>query len=178
LGDLFEEIFFDFDRISVLGQSEAFAQAGDVGVDHNAGFDAVGVAEDDVGGFASDPGEVSEGRELAGDVALMVLDEGFCRPDEVFRLVAEEAGGSDEVFDVFLPGGGERFSVGVFFEEGGCHQVDPHVGALGRENGGDEKLEGALVVQLAVGVGVGGAQFLQNGGSPRGLFHAMARRGC
>ena len=97
--------------------------------------------------------------------------------DEVSRLVVEEAGGADEVFDVFLPGGGERFGVGIFFEEGGRHEVDPHVGALGRENGGDEELEGALVVQLAVGVGIGGAQSLQNGGSACGPFHAMARRG-
>ena len=75
LGNLLDEIFFDFDRIGVLGQSEAFTQAGDVGVDHNAGFDPIGVAEDNVGSLASDSGKVGEGCEFAGDFAVMVLDE-------------------------------------------------------------------------------------------------------
>ena len=158
MGDLFEEIFFDFDRISVLGQSEAFAQAGDVGVDHNAGFDAVGVAEDDVGGFASDPGEMGEGFEFAGDFASVVVDEGLGGGADIFRFVAEEAGGTDEVFEVFLARGGHAFGVRVFLEEGGSHQVDAHVGALRGEDGGDEELEGAVVVEFAMGIGVSGAE--------------------
>ena len=158
LGDLFDEVLFDFDRIFLLGQTEALAQAGDVGVDDDAGFDAVGVAEDDVGGFASDPGEMGEGFEFAGDFAFVVVDECLGGGTDIFRFVAEEAGGTDEVFEVFLARGGHAFGVRVFLEEGGGHQVDAHVGALRGEDGGDEELEGAVVVEFAVGVGVGGAE--------------------
>ena len=158
LGDLFDEVFFDFDRVFLFGQAEALAQAGDVGVDDHASFDAVGVAEDDVGGFASDTREMGEGFEFAGDLAVMVLNQGLGGGADVFRFVAEEAGGADDFFEVFLARGGHAFGVGEFLEEGGGHQVDAHVGALRGEDGGDEELEGAVVVEFAVGVGVGGAE--------------------
>ena len=158
LGDELDEVFFDFDRVFLLGQTEALAQAGDVGVDHDAGLDAVGVAEDDVGGFASDPGEMGEGFEFAGDFASVVVDEGLGGGADIFRFVAEEAGGTDEVFEVFLARGGHAFGVRVFLEEGGSHQVDAHVGALRGEDGGDEELEGAVVVEFAMGIGVSGAE--------------------
>ena len=158
LRDLFDEVFFDFDRVFLLGQTEALAQAGDVGVDDDAGFDAVGVAEDDIGGFASDAGEVSEVVEILRNFTVMFPHEGFRGGDEILGFVAEETGGADEVFDVFLFGGSECFGVRVFFEKGGRHHVDAHVGALRGEDGGDEKLEGPLVVEFAMGVGVGGAE--------------------
>ena len=169
--DDFHQILFDFDRVGVLGQSEAFAQAGDVGVDDDTGFDAVGVAEDDIGGFASDAGEVSEGFEISRNFTVMFPHEGLRGGDEILGLVAEETCGADDVFDVFLFGGSECFGVRVFFEKGGRHHVDAHVGALRGEDGGDEELECALVVQFAVGVGVGGAEDVENvdggSGTPR-----------
>jgi hypothetical protein len=158
LRDSLDEVLFDFDRVGFLVQSEAFAQPGDVGVDDDTGFDAEGVAENNIGGFASDPGEMGERFQVAGDFTVMVLDQGVGGGDEVFRFVAEETGGADEFFDVFLFGGGEMSGVRVFFEEGEGHHVDAHVGALRGEDGGDEKLEGPLVVEFAMGVGVGGAE--------------------
>ena len=171
LRDSFDQVLFDFDRVGVLGQSEAFAQAGDVGVHDDTGFNAEGVAENNIGCFASDPGETGERLQVAGDLTVMVLDQGLGGGDEVFRFVAEETGRADEVFDVFLFGDGEVTGVRVFFEEGGGHHVDAHVGALRGEDGGDEELECALVVQFAVGVGVGGAEDVENvdggSGTPR-----------
>jgi len=163
LRDDFHQVFFDFDRVGVFGQTEALAQAGHVGVDHDAGFDAVGVAEDDVGGFASDAGQMGERFEVSGDFAVMEPDQSLGGGDEVFRFVAEETGGADEVFDVLLLRGGEGLGVRVFPEERGCHQIDAHVGALRGEDGGDEELEGSFVVQFAVGVGIGGAEDFEDG---------------
>ena len=162
LRDELDQVFFDFYRVGVPGQAEAFAQAGYVGVDDDPGFDAVGVAEDDVGRFASDPGEMGEGSEFAGDFALVVVDEGLRGGADIFRFVAEEAGGADDFFEVFLPRGGHAFGVGEFLEKGGGHQVDAHVGALRGEDGGDEELECALVVEFTMGVGVGGAEDFQD----------------
>ena len=138
-----------------------------MGIDDDTGFNAVGVAEDDIGGFASDAGEVSEVLEILRNFTVMFPHEGFRGGDEILGFVAEETGGADEVFDVFLFGRSECFGVRVFFEKGGRHHVDAHVGALRGEDGGDEELEGALVVQFAVGVGVGGAEDVEkaDGGS-------------
>jgi hypothetical protein len=162
LGDSLDEVLFDFDRVGVLGQSEAFAQAGDVRVDDDTGFDAESIAENNIGCFASDPGETGERFQVAGDFTVMVLDQGLGGGDEVFRFVAEETGGADEFFDVFLFGGGEMSGVRVFFEEGGGHHVDAHIGALRGEDGGDEELKGTVVIQFAVSVGIGGAEFPKN----------------
>ncbi len=174
MGDSLDEVLFDFDRVGVLGQSEAFAQAGDVGVDDDTGFNAEGVAENNIGCFASDPGEVGERFQVAGDFTVMVLDQGLGGGDEVFRFVAEETGGADEFFDVFLFGGGEMSGVRVFFEEGGGHHVDAHVGALRGEDGGDEELEGTVVIQFAVGVRVGGAEGLEDGRGGSGGWRPVA----
>lgn len=181
LGDDFDEVFFDFDRVFLFGQAEALAQAGDVGVDDDAGLDAVGVAEDDIGGFASDAGEIGEGFEIFGDFAVMLLRDGFGGGNEVLGFIAEKAGGADEVFDVFLLRGGESFGVGVFFKEGGRHHVDADVGALRGEDGGDEELEGARVVEFTMGVGIGLPEDFQNfgggSGTPRPTRGGLAHEG-
>jgi hypothetical protein len=101
---------------------------------------------------------MGEGFEFAGDFAVMDLNQGLGGGADIFCFVAEEAGGADEVFDILLLCGGKRSGVRVFFEERGRHHVDAHVGALRGQNGGNEELERAVVVQLAMGVGVGRAE--------------------
>ena len=71
--DDFDEVLFDFDRIGVFGQSKAFAQARDMRVHHKTRLDAVGVAEDDVGGLASDARKMGEGFEVLGNFTVVFL---------------------------------------------------------------------------------------------------------
>ena len=181
LGDNLYKIPFDFDGVFLFGEAEALAEAGDVGVDDDAGLDAVGVAQDDVGGFASDTGKIGQRFEIFRDLAAVLLRDGFGGSDEIFGFVAEEAGGADEVFDVFLLRGGESFGVGVFFKEGGRHHVDADVGALRGEDGGDEELEGARVVEFTMGVGIGLPEDFQNfgggSGTPRPTRGGLAHEG-
>ena len=47
-----------------------------------------------------------------------------------------------ELLQLGRVGVGEGGGVGVAGEQGGRDQVDAHVGALGRQDGGDEQLEG------------------------------------
>jgi hypothetical protein len=143
---LLDEVLFDFDRVFLSGQAKAPTQAGDVGVDDDTGLDSVGVAEDDVGGFASDAGKIRQGFQIFRDFAIVLLRDGLCGGDEILGFVAEKAGGADEILNVLLLGCGESLGVGVFAEEGGSHQVDADIGALRGQDGGDEELEGAAVV--------------------------------
>src|SRR4051812_6096806 len=48
-----DEVLFDLDGVGVGGEAETFGESGDVGVDGDADVLVVGVAEDDVGGFAA-----------------------------------------------------------------------------------------------------------------------------
>jgi hypothetical protein len=153
-GDEGHEVLFDFDGVGVGGQAETLREAGDVGIDDDADVLGEGVAEDDVGGFAADAAELGEFVHGLGDAAAVFFDDVGRRFADGFGLVAEEAGGLYELFDVFLGGFGEGLGRGVLFEEGGGDEVDADVGALGGEDGGDEELEGIFVVEGTLGVGV------------------------
>ena len=161
-GDNFHKVTFDFDRVAVLGESEALAEASNVRIDNDPGFDAEGVAENNVGGFASDARQVREGFQVAGNLAVMVLGDGGGRGADVFGFVAKEAGRADEFLDVFLRGGGHARCVGKLLEKRGGDHVDAFVGALRGEDGGNEKLESASVIERTMGVRVGAAQNLQD----------------
>ena len=75
-------------------------------------------------------------------------------------------------FSDFLFGAlAESLQGGEAGEEGGGDQIDPGVGALGGQPGGDEQLEGVLVVQGAEGVGVLGLKGLHGQKGQLGTFH-------
>ena len=85
------------------------------------------------------------------------------------RLVAEEAGGADQFFQLGEGGGGHRLGRGEGLEERGGDEIDADVGTLRGEDGGDEELPRALVVEGADGVGVGFLQGVEDGGDAGGV---------
>ena len=60
-------------------------------------------------------------------------------------------------------GGPQGGGVGVALEELGSDGVDARVGGLGRQDGGHEQLEGAVVLEGAGGVGVEGHELVVDG---------------
>ena len=178
LRDEFHEDGLDFFWVGLAGEAEAGGEARDVGVDDDADVLAEGVAEDDVGGFAADAGELDEFVHGLRDVSAMLVDEEPAAGADVFGLGAVEADGAE----VVLEGGGIGLGVvargAVFFEEGGGDFIDLHVGALRGEDGGDEEFEGIGEGEFAVGVGVdAGEDFAEGSGALGGgeLFHVGAK---
>lgn len=68
-GDDGLEVLLDGDGVGAGGELEASGEAENVGVDDDAGGDAVPGAEDDVGGFARDAGELEHLVHGVGDFA-------------------------------------------------------------------------------------------------------------
>ncbi len=172
-----KQVLFDFFRSFGVGESEALGEALDVGVDNDAFGAAKDFAEDDVGGFSADAWELNEGVEGVGDGAVVVFKEGAGAALNVASFGAEEAGGLDEGFefregDFSVVAGG--FASG---EKGGGDLIDSGVGALGGEDGGDEEIEGGMIVEFAVGVGVGEGEALEEGRPRGGFFGASGTRG-
>ncbi len=100
LGELGDEVAFDHRDGCVLGcEVEAFGDSFDVGVDDDAGVDAEGVSEDDVGGFAGDSSEGEEFFHRARDLAAEALADGGHGLVDGEGFVAEEAEGLDEGLD-------------------------------------------------------------------------------
>jgi hypothetical protein len=143
----------DLDRVGFGGQLPAVHQPLKMGVDGYPGH-VEGVAEDDVGGLAADPGQAHQVVQPAGHLAVVPLDELSTKVDQRVRLVPEEPGGPDHLLQrgpvrSGVVGGGR-----VPEEQLGSHLVDPLVGALRGEDGGHGQLQRPGVVELAVGVGV------------------------
>ncbi len=77
---------------------------------------AIGVVEDDVGGFPSHAGQFEEFRHGLGDLAVEFLHEELAAGFEVFGFVVVEAGGVDVGFEGFDVGVSVVFWGVVFFE--------------------------------------------------------------
>ena len=84
--------------------------------------------------------------------------------EQVLRLRPEEAGRADECLELrpVRPAPGLR--VGIAAEERRGHHVDPHIGALGREDGRDQELEPVAMMQRTGDVGI---QLLESTNHPR-----------
>ena len=155
-GEKFDEVLFDADGVAEGGEAEALGEAADMGIDDDAFIFLEGVSEDDIGGFASGTGEVGEGFEGGWHFAAVLREEGGTHGTEVFCLVAVEASGADEGFEVLLRDGGVVGCGATTLEEVLRDEVDALVSALRGEDGGDEELERIRVVELAVGIRVDG----------------------
>ena len=147
------DLVLDGDRVRLLGPAQPAGDAPEVGVDRDP-RDTEGVAEDDVGGLATDARQLDEVLEAARDLSPVVRDEGLPETDDGARLGAVEAGRSQDLLHLLRHGGGEVGGRRVAREEGRGHLVDPDIGRLSREDRRDEQLQRGLEVELAVRVGV------------------------
>jgi hypothetical protein len=93
------EVVLDLHRVFMLGQAHAARQPADVCIHRDARY-AEGIAQDDVGRFAADPWQDNQVVQAVGDRAAVVLDESLAAGLDVARLVAEEAGRLDRLFEL------------------------------------------------------------------------------
>jgi hypothetical protein len=152
------QVALDPDRILVPRQAEAAGDPMDMRVHDDTRCEAVGAAEDHVGGLAPDAGQARELFHGPRHLAAVLVHERPARPEEGPGLGAEKAGGPDQALQPLRVGIGERRGIGIGAEEIGCDFVHTGVGALGRKNGCDEQLERRAVVELDVRVGTGSFQ--------------------
>ena len=157
-GEEFDEVLFDADGVAEDGEAEALGEAADMGIDDDAFIFLEGVSEDDIGGFASGAGKVGEGFEGGWHFAAVLGKEGGTHGSDIFGFVAVEAGGADEGFEFLLRDGGVVGRSAAAREEVFGDDIDPFIGALGGEDGGDEEFERVRMVEFAVGVGVDGRE--------------------
>ena len=129
-----------------------------------------GRAEDDVGGFTSDPVELQKFGHRARDMSAVPFGDHSATIANGAGLVAEETCGADERFKFARRRGREIGSGAVLVEQRGRDHVDAFIGALRTENGGDQKLERVVVTQSATEIGVGGAETMEDGAEPGAQF--------
>ena len=130
----------------------------DMGVhDDSLGF-FVGDAEDDTGSFPATTGELNEVSHGVGDLAGVFFSDGLAAIADGFGFVVVEAGRFNEFLQFASRGGRIVSCRAVVSEQGGSDLVDALVRALGAEDGGNQQLQWVRVIELAMDIGVGGAQ--------------------
>ena len=149
------QINFNFFRRAVAAQFQPCHQARHMRIHHNSLGHAEGIAQDDIGRFASHPGQLHQFRHVARNFASVFFHQGTARSLNVFGFVPVEPG----AFNVFLQRRRRRFGIipcrPIFLEERLRHQIHPLVRALGGKDGGDEQFERIGVIEFAVGIGIG-----------------------
>src|SRR5215210_3134452 len=154
LGYHLQEVALYLLGVLMLGQPEAARDTPDVRVYDDAHVYREGVAQDHVSGLAAHAGEPHQFLHRARNLSSVLLDEGSGHVLYRAGFVSEEANGPY----LLLQKKRVRLRVvlrdAVFIEEHSGDLVDPDVGALGRENRGDQELEGILPTKLGPRIGV------------------------
>ena len=135
--------------LAVAGKADAVGHTEHMGV-HGQGGEIEYHRGDDVGGFASYTGQglqiVDVGRYLASKVVPQLAGHG----GKVFALVVWVGDGVDVVEDVLGRGFGHCGSIGIGGKERRGGHVHPLVGALCRQDDGNQQLERVLVFQFGL----------------------------
>src|SRR5216117_1223831 len=149
------QVPFDLHRVPLFRQAEQRRKPLNVGVDHDAFVLPEPGAEHDVRGFAAHTGELDQLLHGVGYRASMALDQRLRHPDDGFGLVAEEPRAVDLLLQDLRVGARIVLRRAILREQRRGDQVDPRVGGLCRQDGGDQQLERARVLQRAGRVGIG-----------------------
>ena len=160
-GEEFDEILLDADGVAEFREAEALGETADMRIDNDAFVFIEGISEDDIGSLASRARECGEGFEGGWHFAAVSGKQSGTHGTDIFRLVAVETGGADEGLEFLLRNISVVGCGAAALEKVFGNDVDPLVGALRGEDGGDEKFERVGVVKLAVGVGVDGREPFQ-----------------
>ncbi len=160
-GKELDQVPLDADGVAEFCEAEALGETAHVGVDDDAFVFVKGISEDNIGRLASRAGECGDGFEGGWHFATVSGQEGGAHGTDVFGFVAVKAGGADDGLEFLLRNLSVVGCGTAALEEVFGDDVDPLIGALGGEDGGDEEFERIRVIELAVGVGVDGREPLE-----------------
>jgi len=147
------EDIFEFHGVGLGRQPEASRKSPDMRVHWKPGK-VHRHAPDHVGSFAATPRDRDEVLHRRRHLAVETLDQGLSHSHQRPGLVPIEAGGPHQFLDILERGYRQILGRRIAGEQRRGHDVDPHIGALRRENGGSEQFVGIAVIEFAVGVGV------------------------
>ncbi len=162
------QLQFHLHRVLVLGQTQSPRETSDVSV-HGKTRKIEHHAAHHVARLAPDSGKCHEIIEITRHLSIEAFDQSIRHADEVLRLAAVETGRTNDAFQLADIGGRQRPWIGITREQSGGHHVHAGVGALRRQDGGRQQLEGVAMIEFADHVG-------ECDGQTACHFHGLARR--
>lgn len=143
------QIALYFLRLLFGGQAEAFGQSRDVRVYDDAGGDAEGVAENDVGSFARDTGQQQQVFNIFRHASLILFTDETARALNGLRLVVIKTRRAYVLLKLCLRYAVIIFRAAIFPEEISGHDVDALIRTLRRQNGRNQKFKRIRVIERA-----------------------------
>ena len=131
-GNLFEQgLFYRQGRFSG-SDTDPVADPENVGIHRDGGLPELGI-EDDIRGFAPDPGQGFQRLALGGYLAMMPVQQLFSQGMDMPGFGIKEAETADMLLDAFLAQGGHAAGIRSGGKQGGGTEIDDFVGTLGRQ---------------------------------------------
>jgi hypothetical protein len=130
---------FSLHRIASGDPSETGACPQNMGIDRD-GWQTKCLVEDDIRRFPPDTSKLDQIIHLPGYLAAMALGDDLAAGANRFGFLAIESERIDDFLDIPLSRGRKCFSRRILAKQRRRNLIDPHVGTLGRENGGNEQL--------------------------------------
>jgi hypothetical protein len=129
---------------------------------HDDSRNAEGGSEDHIAGFAPHPGKFDQFFQRLRHLAVMLRQDRFGAIFNVFGFIMKKAGGTNQIFNGFKGRSGKISRRFKMFKKHRGNLVYLFVGALGRKNGGNQKLKRILMKQLRFDFGINLSQNLTN----------------
>lgn len=126
--------------------------------------------EDDRGRFMADAGELFKCFEIAGHLALVMLEKIVGELPDGARFGSGKTAGTDDLSDFFDGELDHLLGRVGFCKEERCDEVDAGVGALGGEQDGNQEGVGIFVLKGDCGIG---EELLEEGGDGCSSFFLL-----
>jgi hypothetical protein len=141
------QVLFDQIRIVGSGQAQSLRHALHMGIDHDA-WPAEGSPEYDIRGLSSDTRQGDQLFHRVRDLLAEAFGHSFAAGDEMFRLVLEKAGGTNDLFEFRKMSRSQLCRLPIPTKERWSDLVDSLVGTLGGEDRGHEQLPRGTMIKF------------------------------
>jgi len=153
------EILLNFGGVLVSGEAEAVGDAPAMGVYNNARYVET-FAQYGIGDFPADAGQAQQVVHGTGHPAVIVFQQHAAAFTDGPGFLVEKAAGADVIFE-FAGGGFRKIArTTIFLEKVAADHIYARIGALRREYGHNQQMEGRPEVQGTPHLGIG---FLEEG---------------
>lgn len=150
-GDDIHQVEFQFNRVGVGGQPQPPRQPYHVRIADDA-LDAEAIAQNNIGGFASNAGKREQFIHCLRDNPAEAVDKQLAGFLDAGRLVAIKARRADILFEFFARQGNPVFGFAVLLKQRFGDDIDPGIGALSGKNRGNQQFQRIGMVEGDFGV--------------------------
>ena len=152
-GNECHEVLFDLFGVLPGGQSQPLRYPPHVSIHHNARY-FIGIADDDIGGFSPDSGKLDQRLQVSRNLAAKLLVQNPASLFDALRLIVEEPGGPDIVFQLFQRRLPIISGCRILFEELDGYLIYPLIGALSGKDGRYQQFKRVIKIERAFGGGI------------------------